>query len=102
MDPKVVDLETTPGGDNQPQKNEEVEKQRLIREQVLRVLLTSDARQRLNNVRMVKPEIAKTIENQLIQAATAGRVKRPVSDDELKELLTSFQQPKRDFRIKWV
>ncbi len=95
-------METTSGADNQPQKNEEVEKQRLIREQVLRVLLTSDARDRLNNVRMVKPEIAKSIESQLMQLANAGRVKRPINDDELKELLSSFQQPKRDFKIKWV
>ena len=95
-------METTSGADNQPQKNEEVQKQRLMREQVLRVLLTSDARDRLNNVRMVKPEIAKSIENQLMQLASSGRVKRPINDDELKELLSSFQQPKRDFKIKWV
>ena len=95
-------METTSGADNQPQKNEEVQKQRLMREQVLRVLLTSDARDRLNNVRMVKPEIAKSIENQLMQVANSGRVKRPINDDELKELLSSFQQPKRDFKIKWV
>lgn len=95
-------METTSGADNQPQKNEEVQKQRLMREQVLRVLLTSDARDRLNNVRMVKPEIAKSIENQLMQLANSGRVKRPINDDELKELLSSFQQPKRDFKIKWV
>lgn len=95
-------METTSGADNQPQKNEEVQKQRLMREQVLRVLLTSDARDRLNNVRMVKPEIAKSIESQLMQLASSGRVKRPINDDELKELLSSFQQPKRDFKIKWV
>jgi programmed cell death protein 5 len=95
-------LETTSGADNQPQRNEEVEKQRLIREQMLRVLLTSDARDRLNNVRIVKPEIAKSIESQLMQLASTGRVKRPINDDELKELLSSFQQPKRDFKIKWV
>ncbi|MAH21299.1 MAG: DNA-binding protein [Thaumarchaeota archaeon] len=95
-------METTSGADNQPQRNEEVEKQRLIREQMLRVLLTSDARDRLNNVRIVKPEIAKSIESQLMQLASTGRVKRPINDDELKELLSSFQQPKRDFKIKWV
>ncbi|MGI0065021.1 MAG: DNA-binding protein, partial [Nitrosopumilaceae archaeon] len=28
-----------------------------------------------------------------------GRVKPPVTDDQLKQILLSIQQPKRDFKI---
>jgi len=31
--------------------------------------------------------------------ASEGKVKKPLSDDELKQLLTSAQQPRREFKI---
>ena len=63
------------------------------------VLLDTDARQRLMNVRMVKPELATAVENYLINAASSGRINRPLNDEELKQILLSIQQPKKDFRI---
>ncbi len=66
------------------------------------MLLTSDARQRLTNIKMVKPEVAKAIENTIIQLASSGRVKKAVSDEEIKEYLTSMQQPQKNFKIKWA
>jgi programmed cell death protein 5 len=35
----------------------------------------------------------------LINAATSGRLNRALSDNELKQILLSIQQPKRDFKI---
>ena len=75
---------------------------RLMRERVLRVVLTSEARARLNNIKMVKPQLAKLIEDQIIQQASAGRITRPITDDELKQILASIQQPKKEFRIRWA
>ena len=43
------------------------QKEDAMREQMLKVLLTTEARERLANIRMVKPDIAKLIENQIIQ-----------------------------------
>ena len=63
------------------------------------VLLDTEARQRLMNVRMVKPELATAVENYLINAASSGRINRPLNDEELKQILLSIQQPKKDFRI---
>jgi programmed cell death protein 5 len=63
------------------------------------VLLEPDARQRLMNVRMVKPELAIAVENYLINAASTGRLNRSLTDDELKQILLSLQQPKKDFKI---
>ena len=63
------------------------------------MLLDVEARQRLMNVKMVKPELASAVENYLINAATTGRLNRAITDDELKQILSTIQQPKRDFKI---
>ena len=70
-----------------------------MRQRVLMVLLDPYARQRLANIRMVKPELAITVENYLINAASSGRLNRPLNDNELKQILLSLQQPRKDFRI---
>lgn len=70
-----------------------------MRQRALMVLLEPAARQRLMNVRMVKPELATAVENYLINAASTGRLNRSLTDEELKQILLSLQQPKKDFRI---
>ena len=78
------------------------EERRAAREQILKVVFTSEARQRLTNVRMVKPDIARLVEDQVVQLASTGKLTRPISDEELKSILGNLQQPKREFKIKWV
>jgi programmed cell death protein 5 len=73
-----------------------------VREQTLRVLLSPEARQRLTNIRIVRPELAGAIEEQIIRLASAGRINRPLTDDEVRQLLEKVQQPKREFKIKWI
>lgn len=51
------------------------------------------------NIRLVKPDLAAAVENYLISAASSGRLNRPLNDEELKQILVSIQQPKRDFKI---
>jgi programmed cell death protein 5 len=63
------------------------------------MLLDEQARQRVANIKMVKPDLAAAVENYLISAATSGRLNRALSDNELKQILLSIQQPKRDFKI---
>jgi programmed cell death protein 5 len=87
-----------------PQPNDEEARRReaeatAMRQRALLVLLDPAARQRLMNVRIVKPELAAAVENYLINAASTGRLNRALTDDELKQVLLSLQQPKRDFKI---
>ena len=70
-----------------------------LKENALRTLLTPEARMRLNNVRMVKPDLAALVENYLLGMASQGRLNSQISDDQLKQILLSAQQPKRDFKI---
>jgi programmed cell death protein 5 len=87
-----------PSDDNDDSKKHEADVT-AMRQRALMVLLDTDARQRLMNVRMVKPELATAVENYLINAASSGRINRPLNDEELKQILLSIQQPKKDFRI---
>jgi len=81
------------------QMAEQVEQQK---QSLLRQILTPEARQRLNNLKMVKPEFAAQLELQLIQLAQSGRLNIPLSDEQLKELLAKLQSTKREIRIRRV
>ncbi|MGH2638186.1 MAG: DNA-binding protein [Rhabdochlamydiaceae bacterium] len=74
---------------------------RAAKEQMLRLVFTSEARERLNTIRMVKPELADTIESQIFQLASSGRLRHQISDEELKQMLAQLQRPKKEFKINW-
>ena len=87
------------------------EEQQRVREQqeidasiqaALRRILTPSARQRLNNLKMVKPEFTRQLEIQLIQLAQQGRIPIPMGDRELKEILRRIHQSRREIRIRRV
>lgn len=69
---------------------------------VLRRILTPKARQRLTNLKIVKPEFAEQIELQLIQLAQQGKVNIPVTDEQLKDILVRLQSGRRDIKIRRV
>ena len=51
---------------------------------------------------MVKPELATMVENYLLGLAAQGRSPGQITDDQLKQILLSAQQPKRDFKINRI
>jgi len=69
---------------------------------LLKQILSPEARLRLNNVKMVKPELATMVENYLLGLAAQGRSPSQISDDQLKQILLSAQQPKKDFKINRI
>ncbi|MCE9652368.1 MAG: DNA-binding protein [Nitrosarchaeum sp.] len=72
------------------------------KEQVLRQILSPEARLRLNNIKMVKPELSDLVEQYLIGIASQGKMNSQISDNQLKQILLSIQQPKRDFKINRI
>ena len=46
------------------------------KEQILKQVLTPEARMRLNNIKMVKPELSEMVEQYLIGMATQGKNSR--------------------------
>jgi len=81
----------------QVQQQIEVQKQALLRR-----ILTPDARRRLTNLKMVKPEFATQLELQLIQLAQQGKMSIPVTDEQLKDILVRLQSGRREFKIRRV
>ena len=74
------------------------------KQSLMRRLLTPEARLRLANIKMVRPDFGQQLELELIQLAQTGRVPLPISDDQLKKLLVQIegQQKKRDISIRRV
>ena len=82
---------------SQAQQQLEGQKQALLRR-----ILTPEARSRLTNLNMVKPEFTQQLELQLIQLAQQGRINIPITDEQLKELLVKLQSGRRDYKIRRV
>jgi programmed cell death protein 5 len=88
----------------QPQKqpDKEAAERKMMREAALRMALTSEARQRLANVRMVRPDLANSIEEYVVQLASSGKLRKAVDDEQVKQMLTSLQGKKRDITIRRI
>ena len=90
--------EPEPDVHNQPNED----KFNTQKDMLLKQLLSSEARLRLNNVKMVKPELANMVENYLLGLASQGKAPNQITDDQLKQILLSAQQPKKDFKINRI
>ena len=66
---------------------------------ILRKVLTVDAKERLGRLKLGYPELASSIEDQLVMLYRSGRLPGPVDDQTLKKLLTQIQPPKREITI---
>jgi len=90
---------------NQDDENNTQEKDSQLKaqkEMMLKQVLSSEARLRLNNVRMVKPDLADLVENYILNLSVQGKISGQISDDLLKQILSSAQQPKHDFKFNRV
>ena len=85
--------------DNNQPNEEQISAQKDI---MLKQILSADARLRLNNVKMVKPELANLVENYLLGLAAQGKAQGQIADEQLKQILMSAQQPKKDFKINRI
>ena len=76
------------------------------KEALLRKILSPEARSRLTNIKMVRPDFAAQLELQLIQLAQSGQLSRlgqlPLSDENFKTILTRLSGKKQDFKIKHI
>ena len=70
------------------------------RKQILRAILTMQARERLGRIKVARPELAENIENQLIVLAQSVRLKSKINDEQLRELLSRAIPKKRDITIR--
>ncbi len=83
--------------DEQDTQQHEFDEQK---KQILRNILTPQAKERLGNIKVARPQIAEQIENQLIMLAQSGRLKQKITDGQLRKLLTQLIPKKRDINIR--
>ena len=89
-------------GDENKTSQEKDSQLKAQKEIMLKQILSADARLRLNNVRMVKPDLAGLVENYILNLSVQGKISGQISDDQLKQILSSAQQPKHDFKFNRV
>ena len=85
------------------EEQQRTERQQVLESQkkaLLRQILTTEARQRLGRIRLVKPSFAEQLELQLIQAAQTGRMRLPITDQQLRTILKNLQTPKRETKFR--
>ncbi len=81
----------------QAQAREQVMAQR---QQILRQILTQEARERLARIELAYPELTESIESQLIALAQSGRVQKVIDDETLRQILTRLIPKKREIKIE--
>jgi len=67
---------------------------------ILQRILEPEARERLANVRIAKPDLAKQAELLLIQLYQAGRIQHKITEAQLITLLKALSSGKKDWKIK--
>ena len=96
---KLVSMQQRANDEQRQSQEQQIEAQKNA---LLAKILAPDARQRLNNLKMVKQEFAEQIEMQLIEMAQTGKLPIPLSDAQLKGILIQLQSRKREPTIRRI
>jgi len=88
--------------EEESRKQQEAQKKQLEEQKksILRSILTTEAKQRLSNIKLARPQVGEQIENQLIMLARSGRLQQKITDAQLRELLRKIMPKKRDINIR--
>jgi programmed cell death protein 5 len=89
---------------SQEDQQEAVEAQRQQAEAqkkaVLRQNLTEGARQRLNSVKMSRPEFGEQVEQQIVALAQSGRIQGKIDEEKMKQLLKELKPDSKSFNVR--
>ncbi|XP_063294497.1 programmed cell death protein 5 [Pelobates fuscus] len=89
-------------GASEQSRQEAKQREDDMRNNILAQVLSQEARARLNNLALVKPEKAKAVENYLIQMARYGQLGGKLSEQGLIEILEKVsQQTEKKMTVKF-
>ncbi len=86
-------------------EQDQIQRQQQMQAQIQSVLMQvmePEARERLNTIRLTKPEFAVSVEQQIVSLAKSGRLRQKITDEQLRELLTQIVPQKKEFNIRRV
>ncbi|OPX62426.1 MAG: DNA-binding protein [Methanomassiliicoccales archaeon PtaB.Bin134] len=86
-------------GEQQAAMEQQAQAMETQRQAILRQLLTPEARDRLANVRMAYPDVARSVEEQLIRLAQMGQLNSQIDEPTLKQILRKVSPQKREINI---
>ncbi|WP_255195128.1 DNA-binding protein [Halorarius litoreus] len=88
------------GGAEEEAMEAQRQQQEAQKQALLRQALTDGARQRLNSVKMSKPDFAEQVEQQVVALAQSGRLQGQIDEDKMKSLLQELKPDSQEFNIK--
>jgi programmed cell death protein 5 len=68
----------------------------------MRQILTPEARERMARLKIAYPDVAASVEQQLIGLAQSGRLDRMIDDVTLQQILQKILPERRDIKIKRI
>jgi programmed cell death protein 5 len=86
-------------------EQDQIQRQQQMQAQIQSVLMQvmePEARERLNTIRLTKPEFAASVEQQIVSLAQSGRLHQKITDEQLRQLLTQIVPHKKEFNIHRV
>ena len=85
------------GGEEQQARQQQAEAQKKA---LLRQYLTDGARQRLNTVKMSRPQFGEKVEQQVLALAQSGRIQGKIDEEKMKQLLKELKPDSKSFDIR--
>ncbi|MGA7076992.1 MAG: DNA-binding protein [Halobacteriota archaeon] len=95
---RLEQLQAQQSGKQGP-STEEIEQAQARRSALLRQVLTPEARERLNSIRLTRPDFADSVESQLLARYQSGKLTGQITDEQLKQLLKQIAPKKQNIRI---
>jgi programmed cell death protein 5 len=89
----------SPGAADYSAQQAEADRRESERAELLRRILTPEARERLGRIRLAKPDVAQSVEQQIIALASSGRLQRAIDDPTLRAILARIMPERRDITI---
>jgi len=98
---ELQDMQTAGAGPDPYAQAQQAEMQRreAERAEILRRVMTPEARERLGRIRLAKPDVAAAVEQQVVALAASGRLQRPIDDATLRALLERLMPERREINI---
>jgi programmed cell death protein 5 len=93
---KMKELQERDEGEAQEQK----QRAEAQKKAVLRKSLEPEARERLQALRMAKPQFAEQVERQVVALAQSGRLQGKIDEEQMKQILKELQPDSDDYDIK--